>query len=172
LEPNPSPTIPDGLREIHASRGNIVDAKDLNIESKEYIPIENLRYSSLNQNFRVDGGETLFNLNINFIDPVGYNSATISIFRDDSKLVGGVGYINRENIVEFTGELYGADYDSGEDSFGYRLNLNYPITEKGYYSAYLGISYQKEYDSLQRPGKLYYLKLWVDSKKVGISRFS
>ncbi len=166
IEPTIS-TIPD-VEEITFKR-NIVDAKDLNIESKEYIPIENLRYSSLNQNFRVDGGETLFNLNINFIDPVGYNSATISIFRDDSKLVGGVGYIDRENIVEFTGELYGADYDSGEDSFGYRLNLNYPITEKGYYSAYLGISYQKEYDSLQRPATLY-LNM-VDSRVFGISRY-
>ncbi len=111
IEPTIS-TIPD-VEEITFKR-NIVDAKDLNIESKEYIPIENLRYSSLNQNFRVDGGETLFNLNINFIDPVGYNSATISIFRDAlRKLVCGVGYIDRENIVDVYRAAIWPDYDMG-----------------------------------------------------------
>jgi len=48
-------TIPD-VEEIKFQR-NIVDAKDLNIESKEYIPIENLRYRlSKIRTLEVDGG--------------------------------------------------------------------------------------------------------------------
>jgi len=163
-----SSKIPE-VKEIKFKKSIKID-RDLKLDSKEYNPITNLKYSSFNQFFGFDSdSELFFNLNLNFIDPTTYNSSTLTLFRDNTKIVGGVGYQNSKNILEFDGAVYGADYDNGENSFGYRLNLELPLAKRGYYGANLGLSYTKEYDSLQRPASLY-LNL-IDSRTFGISKY-
>jgi len=167
LDPKPSKIAE--FKEIKF-KNSIKEVQNIDLKSKKYTPLRNLKYSSLNQYFEYgSSGELIFNIGANFSDPATYNVADINLFRDNSKVVGGVEYENRENILKFRGGVYGADYKNGEDSVGYRVNFEFPIARRGYYSANLGVEYLKEYDSIQRPTTIY-LNI-EDIREFGVSKY-
>jgi len=157
-------------RELAFSKSVDID-ETINLESKKYRPIFNLKYSSLTQSFGYDSSKELFlNFKANFADPTTYNFATLSFFKDSKKRVGGIGYFNSESLIDFGGELFLADYNNREDEIGYRLDLSFLIAKRGYYSATLRAFFLKDYDSIQRPATLS-LNL-KDNRHFGVSKFA
>jgi len=145
------------------------------LDSKEYHPIGQLRYSSLDQfiGYDTDDG-VIFNLGANFADPLMQNSLTLALGREDNKTVAGLGYSNNAHQLEFGASGYAVFYDDERPKerrdHGYSAYLKLPFLATGYWRASSTLEYNKEYDSYRKP-----LALSLDignNKQFGKSKFS
>ena len=146
------------------------------LNSKEYSPIRELRYSSLTQSMGYSDYEGfILNLKADFYDPAMQNRLSTILSSNRQRIIGGLSYNNSANLLEFGGDIYGVshnrDYNSeNEDDYGYLLHLRLPFLAKGYNRASLNLNYLKEYDSIYR--KPLTLSLNISNIKwFGISKY-
>ena len=146
------------------------------IDSKEYNPIANLEYSSLEQFIgysEYDG--TIVNLKANFIDPLMQNSMGALFSANKKRVVGGVGYSSSAYALEFGAEGYlvahNDDYDhSNERDNGYSAYLRLPFIATGYWRAKASLDYTKDFENIYR--KPLSLSMDIDNiKQFGVSKY-
>ncbi len=149
---------------------------DIKLKSKDYIPIKELKYSSLDQGMGYGEYEGfILNLKANFYDPAMQNSLGVIFSGDKQRLLGGLSYDNSAKDILFGGDIFGVNHNkkynsSDEDDYGYSAYLEFPFLAKGYYRASTKLDYIKKYDSIYR--KPLTLSLDISNiKQFGISKY-
>ncbi|MCK4440427.1 MAG: hypothetical protein KAU90_00380, partial [Sulfurovaceae bacterium] len=146
------------------------------LKSKEYYPLTNLEYSSLDQSMGYGEYEGfILNLQANFSDPLMQNSMGLLLSTNKQRIVGGVGYNNTAHQLEFGGTGYivshNSDYDSSDErDSGYSAYMKLPLVSTGYWRASTTLDYTKDFENIYRKP----LSLSLDisnSKQFGISKY-
>ena len=146
------------------------------LDSKEYHPLTQLKYSSLDQSIGYSSEDgIIFYLQGNFSDPLMQNSLALSLSREDNKTITGLGYDNTAHQLEFGASGYAVFYDDEEKKaedkrdYGHSSYLKLPFLATGYWRGSTTLEYTKEYDSYRKP-----LTLSIDignNKWFGYSKF-
>jgi hypothetical protein len=145
------------------------------LASKDYHPITQLKYSSLDQMVGYSEDGLIFNLQANFSDPLMQNQFSALIAREDNKTIGGIGYYNNAHQLEFGGTLYGIYHDDDEvpedeREYGYAAYLKLPLLATGYWRTTASLDYLKEYDSIYREPLSFSLDI-QNNKWFGLSKY-
>ncbi|NOZ91098.1 MAG: hypothetical protein GXO60_07440 [Epsilonproteobacteria bacterium] len=146
------------------------------LKAKEYNPITNLEYSSLEQYMGYSDDEGGFlSLQANFVDPLMQNSLAVLLSADEESVVGGVGYSNNAHALEFGAEGYLVShnddyYHADERDNGYSAYLKLPLVATGYWRAFTTLDYTKDFDNIYR--KPLSLSLDINNiKQFGVSKY-
>ncbi len=134
--PSPSPTPP----------------VDLN---HPYHSVLNMNYSGTDLFLgRDEHAGTLYNVNVNFSDPLLQNTLALFSWRNsDAVSVAGVRYRNSQYLLQYTLEAYGViDEESNLSTrdYGVAAQLRLPWLRKGYYDGDIRLNYIQEYETQKR----------------------
>ena len=107
-----------------------------------------------------DDAGFLFNVSINFADPLTQNALSIFASRNaDEYTLGGMSYANTQYFLQYSLSAYGVidrpDENSSVDrsdkrDFGVVFNAEIPFISEGHYYASLSGSYYQDYESNSR----------------------
>jgi len=146
------------------------------LDSKEYHPITNLEYSSLEQSMGYGEYEGfMLNLQANFSDPLMQNSMALMLSTDKQRTVKGVSYNNTAHQLEFGGRGYivshSNDYNSSDErDSGYSAYMKLPLVSTGYWRVSTTLDYIKDFDNIYR--KPLSLSLDISNvKQFGVSKY-
>ena len=144
---------------------------DSKLKSKEYHPLTQLKYSSLDQGMGFSSDNSfILNLKANFRDPLMQNSLALTLSKEEDKTITGLNYSNNAYSLEFGASGYGVFYDEDERDYGYASYLKLPFLATGYWRGSTTLEYIKEYDSYRKP---FTLSLNIgNNKQFGDSKFS
>ncbi len=154
--------------------GTIENSK--NLSQKPYIPLTQLRYSSLNQTLGY-GSYNGFGLDVqaNFVDPLMQNSLMAIFSWNDARSIAGLHYDNQAHQLEFGTALYGVyrpdDRRSyNERDYGYEGYARLPFLATGYWRGEALLAYTKAYHTIYREPFTLSLDI-ANNKQFGISKY-
>jgi len=151
------------------------NSQSLKFPKKEYSPVAELQYTSLNQAlfYETDKGLGL-NLQANFSDPLMQNSLALILSHDNERSVGGIHYENVAHPIEFGGSFYGAsNKDVVKDksqNFGSDGYIRYPFLATGYCKGSATLAYSNAYDDVYREPFTLSLDIF-NHKQFGFSKY-
>jgi len=173
--PAPDYSLEESNSKITQSNQSFKSQKS-KLNSKEYYPLTNLEYSSLDQAMGYGSYEGyILNLQANFSDPLMQNSMGLLLSTDKQRTVGGIGYNNTAHQLEFGGVGYivshNNDYNiSDERDNGYSAYMKLPLVSTGYWRVSTTLDYTKDFENIYRKP----LSLSLDisnSKQFGVSKY-
>jgi hypothetical protein len=126
------------------------------LASNNYIPIQELKYSSLDQAMGYESYKgIMLDLQANFSDPLMQNSLSAILSHNSERSVGGVKYDNVAHQLEFGGAVYrvakdDAFYHDNYRDYGADSYLKLPFLATGYWRGSTTLAYTKAYDNIYR----------------------
>jgi len=175
-------TIPSPDYSLEESNSKITQSnfpfkpQNSKLNSKEYYPLTNLEYSSLDQAMGYDNYEGfILNLQANFSDPLMQNAMRFLLSTDKQRTVGGIGYNNTAHQLEFGGIGYivthNSDYNSSDErENGYSAYMKLPLVSTGYWRVSTTLDYTKDFENIYRKPLSLSLDI-ANSKQFGISKY-
>jgi len=140
-----------------------------------YRALFNMNYSGTNLMIGSDDeGTFLYNVSVNFADPLRQNAVSLFSWRDaDAVMVAGVGYENSQYLFNYALSLYGVINDESNLStrdYGIAAQLRLPFLQRGYYSGDVRVDYVEDYETQTREPLSLTLNL-ARQEQFGVSMF-
>ncbi len=125
----------------------------LKFKSKPYNSFTNLTFSSLDPQILISELEVGLSILANFKDPLGQNSANISLYHMDDESIVGASYKNSNFRLRYGASIYAIEQNDENVSsrdLGASLSASYPIYKKGYTNIDIDAQYFISHDTDER----------------------
>jgi len=158
----------------HTSKIPTIDTED------SYYSFLNMNYSGTNIAVgSSDDAGFLYNVSVNFADPLTQNSLSVFVSRNaDEYTLGGGSYTNTQYFLQYGVSAYGiidrpdanASVSDDERDYGLIANAEIPFIQSGHYYASLMGSYYQDYESDSREPMSLSLNM-MRSEQYGVSMY-
>lgn len=120
-----------------------------------YVSVFNMDYSGVDLFLGNDeSAGFLYNLSINFADPLGQNSLSIFSQRDIDRLnIAGIRYANTQYLLQYSLSAYAVlDHNESVETrdYGLAAAVRLPLLQRGYYSADMTANYTEDHEVASR----------------------